>query len=141
MIYVEEKDLESQFKLLEYISTLTGFTVVGWQYPEIRNSPIGIFPSQSDRSNFEPVTNYSSGEIPIHTKPMKAKASKFAYVAKFKDELRKSFDSFCLYKNGSCEWYACTIGHEGMCLVRDESLLSALKSKGFRASLEKPEWW
>lgn len=141
MIYVEDKSLESQFRLLEYISTLNSFILVGWQYPEIFKSSIEIFPSHHQREEFEPVTTYCNGELAIHTKPMRAKASKLSYVVKFKDRIISSFDSFCLYKNGSNNWYACSVGHEGMCLVRDDALLPLLKSKGFNASLDKPNWW
>jgi hypothetical protein len=141
MIYVEDKSIEAQFRLLEFLSAGDNFTLIGWQYPEVKNSPIGLLPSNAFHEKYEPVTTYSSGEKAVHTKPMKALPSKLSYVIKFKEQIRRSFDSFCLYRPGSSEWYACAIGHEGMCLVRDIKILKELKDKGFNASTEKPDWW
>jgi hypothetical protein len=141
MIYVEDKDARAQFKLLEYLSSQDRYTLIGWQYPEINKSPITLLPTHTKRGGFEPVTNYADGIKSKHTKPMKAQPSKLAYLINFKEQIKRSFDSFCLYKQGTGEWYACTIGHEGMCLIRDDELIKELQDKGFNASTTKPSWW
>lgn len=141
MIYVQENDFETQFKLLEYLAGKGGFIVIGWQYPEINKSPVPFFPTSMIREDYKAVTTYANGIIANHTAPVKAKPSMLAYLVKFNEKIQKAFDSFCLYKNGRTEWFACTIGHEGMCLVRDDSLLQELTSKGFNASTNKPSWW
>jgi hypothetical protein len=141
MIYIEGKDAGMQFKLLEYLSDQGSYTLIAWQYPEIDKSPILFLPTDSKRGEFEPVTNYADGIESKHTKPMDAQPSKLVYLINVKQQIRRSFDSFCLYKQGADEWYACTIGHEGMCLIRDDELITKLQEKGFTASTSKPNWW
>ncbi|WP_028877026.1 hypothetical protein [Teredinibacter turnerae] len=141
MIYVQDDDLKSQLKLLEHFAGSDRFIVVAWQYPEINKSPVPFFPTSVAHRNYEPVTTYEYGVVAKHTKPTKAKPSMMAYLGNFSAEIVRAYDSICLYRVGSREWFACTIGHEGMCLVRDDAFLQELQGKGFNASTKQPDWW
>ncbi|OUR71125.1 hypothetical protein A9Q78_10475 [Methylophaga sp. 41_12_T18] len=141
MIYVEEKDFNRQIELLSYISSGKDLNVCAWLYPE--SDALKLAGSDVIENNISliPVTTYENGFIPKCTAPVKASIDSINLFSAAFNELKKHCDSLALYKNNESSWLVATIGHEGMCLVQDDSLLSNLIQAGFSAKAEAPEWW
>jgi hypothetical protein len=142
MIYVEEKEFNKQLELLNVFANKGCFDLVIWRYPEsTATSFIDIALSDSDQFNIEPVTTYedgtiakSSGRIPLNDELLRKLINNVSW-------LRNHCDSLCVYSKGSYEWTVCTVGHEGMGLVKDIEILSSLVEQGFNASETAPDWW
>lgn len=141
MIYIQESSLASQLLALEFLSGLLPCRLVLWNYPSIKKQKIPLLANELLNQRFAPVTEYSDGTVPFHSKPCAAKPSLISYLNNFGSEIKTSVDSICIYPQASLEWAACTIGHEGMCLVKDDRYLKPLLAKGFNASTKAPEWW
>ena len=139
MIYVQEKDFPRQIELLGFISSIQPLSICAWQYPESKEKTILNISLQ--RSELEPVTTYENGFVPFHTEPAQCTTEFLKTVKSSKQSIASNCDSSALYSSGSNSWFAATIGHEGMCLVKDHALLNKLLSAGFAASLEAPSWW
>jgi len=139
MIYVEEKDFVRQIELLGFLSSIQPLSICAWQYPESKEK--SILNSALQRSDLESVTTYENGFVPFHTEPAQCTTDFLETVKSSKQSITSNCDSLALYKSGSNNWLAATIGHEGMCLVKDQALLNKLLSAGFSASLEAPSWW
>ena len=139
MIYVHEKDFGRQIELLKHIAGSAEYSVCAWLYPE---SKVSSFAGQGvERSDLEPVTEYKDGTIPKHTALTKCSNDLFQLLLEAQSEVVSNCDSLALYRGKSRNWAVVTIGHEGMCLVRDTRLLSQLIVAGFSVSLEEPNWW
>ena len=141
MIYIQESSLASQLLALEFLSGLLPCTLVLWNYPEVTKQRIPLLGSELLGQGFSPVTEYSDSFVPVHSRPRTAKPSLISYLNNFGSEIKASVDSICIYPQASLDWVACTIGHEGMCLVKDDTYLEPLLAKGFNASTKAPEWW
>lgn len=89
----------------------------------------------------QPVTIYGTGIKPRHTKPVEASALNITAFGEAVSDIAANCDSLALYGEEEESWFAATIGHEGMCLVQDESLLSSLSEAGYSVSTEPPSWW
>jgi hypothetical protein len=88
-----------------------------------------------------PVTKYENGFIPRNTSLVPANKESIGRFAGATAELKKNCDSVTLYKNGKSSWLLATIGHEGMCILQDNTLLTSLVKAGYKASNEAPSWW
>ena len=139
MIYIEEKDFNRQIELLSYISSGKDLNVCAWLYPE--SDALKLAGSDVIENNFSliPVTVYENGFIPKCTTPVKASIDSINVFGAAFNELKKHCDSLALYKNNESSWLVATIGHEGMCLVKDDSLLNNLIQAGFSAKTDAPE--
>ena len=140
MIYVEEKGFSRQFELLEFLSENESLNLCGWLYPESKAPKIAGY-SVSENTELEAVTAYENGFKPFHTEVAQANQESINRFKSSEPEVKSNLDSIALYKSGSAFWVACTIGHEGMCLVRDTEMLANLTKAGFNASNEAPSWW
>ena len=139
MIYVIENSLERQFELLQHICTLHKVEFCFWLYPDFDDTKfLGV---EIVQSNLEPVTVYADGAIPFHTPKQLCTHEVLEKNKLSHSELRIGCDSVALYKHGENTWLACTIGHEGMCLVRDDAILHELNTVGFNATTDAPSWW
>mgnify|MGYP003669201645 CR=1 FL=1 len=141
MIYVEEKDFSRQLDLLRYLSGLHRLIICSWLYPESTSTSVAGFPINNVPSNLQPTTIYANGIRPRHTEPVEATAPNITAFEEAASEIAANCDSLALYGEGEESWFAATIGHEGMCLVQDESLFSSLSEAGYSVSMEPPSWW
>ncbi|MCP8900663.1 hypothetical protein [Gilvimarinus xylanilyticus] len=141
MIYIQESSLEHQLNVLERISAKSSFVLILWNYPKASKQIVPLIGGKLFNQGFEAVTEYFDNTVLMHSRPLAARPSLLSYLSRFKRELERSVDSICLYSERSKHWSACSIGHEGMCLVRDESFLEPLLAAGFNASIEAPDWW
>ena len=139
MIYVQEKDFSRQIELIGFLSSLLPLSICAWQYPESKVKT--LLNSSLQRSNLEPVTTYENGFVPFHTQLVNCTKSTLETIQSSLSVLTSNCDSLALYKNGYTNWVAATIGHEGMCLVKDNELYAKIKAAGFAASKEAPSWW
>lgn len=142
MIYIEESSFERQLDLISALANQAPFDLVAWLYPESSiDSIIGAEISKSTAVNAMPVTAYGDGFVANCTRRLRVTGVLINNIKQEKDRIMKNCDSLCIYSPESPEWQACTIGHEGMILVRDTALFGDLKSLGFNASLHAPSWW
>jgi hypothetical protein len=139
MIYIQEKNFDRQIELLSFLSEKGSYSICAWLYPE---SSLAIVAGQlTEISNLEAVTTYDDGKIPSNTVPVECNKSMLSQFLVAKAELIANCDSLVLYKSSSKQWSVAAIGHEGICLVRDDALLTQLLSAGFSGSFEAPSWW
>jgi hypothetical protein len=139
MIYIQEKDFEGQLKLLAYLASEGSYSLCVWLYPESYASVISGQPVES--SNLESITAYGDGTVPRHTSLAGCTKEFLQALSSSQAEVIANCDSLALYKDGATTWCAAVIGHEGMCLVKDEAMLSKIVAAGFSASLKEPGWW
>jgi hypothetical protein len=141
MIYVEEKDFNRQLELLSFLATSLDLNICAWLYPESTAKELAGIAVTNNPLSLSPVTTYENGFSPKCTSPTAATKSTLDSFGSSHTELKKNCDSLALYKNNQSSWLATTIGHEGMCLVQDESLLTSLTQAGFSATTSAPDWW
>jgi len=141
MIYVEEKNFGRQLELLKHLVLLDNMKVCAWAYPDLTAENLAGYSLMERASELEPITIYEDGSLPRHTELVPASLDSLASFEKVENEMTTGCDSIALYKDGELSWYAATIGHEGMCLVRSDVMLDSLVSAGFNASCKVPSWW
>ena len=142
MIYIEEKKFDRQLDLLTYFSDAESYELIIWMYPESKLKSIFNFTLNDGKElNGFPVTTYSNGVVAMRTPRVLLTKKLIGLMRKSRLLINNNCDSCALYFIGNNEWSICTIGHEGMCLVKDNQLLSDLVSVGFKASLDVPAWW
>lgn len=142
MIYVEEKWFSKQIDFLRFFLNESELEVIIWMYPESKFSHLsGLSLEHGVDISGEPVTGYENGDIASRTMRQPLTKELIDLAENHRRNISRNVDSFVLYKPGEFEWLACTIGHEGMCLAQDESILSRLIGAGFNASVEAPVWW
>ena len=143
MIFITEKKLERQLALLQLASQLTGATVfIAWLYPGLKLTSFAGLAVTSDSNDLLPVTTYGGSlEKTLNTKPLHLTVNLVAELVQGGTELFRSCDSLAIYRADEKDWLACTIYHEGMCLVKDNTLLPQLIAQGFSATEEAPSWW
>jgi hypothetical protein len=141
MIYVEEKDFNRQIELLSYLANSHDANICAWLYPESKVRELAGHEVTSNPSSLTPATEYEDGHKPRCTAPTAASSAAINSFAGSHAALKKNCDSLALYKINESSWLAVTIGHEGMCLIQDNSLLNSLIKAGYAASTDAPDWW
>ncbi|UTF58614.1 hypothetical protein [Gilvimarinus sp. DA14] len=141
MIYIQESGLKRQLELLALLSEVEVCELVIWLYPESKIKHLAGILILNDHENLVAITTYEDGTKPRRTSSLLATSNFMLTLKSFASKLKCNSDSIALYPEGDKEWSACAVGHEGMCLVRNESLLSKIQSAGFSASLTAPPWW
>ncbi|MBI5075497.1 MAG: hypothetical protein HZB62_10095 [Nitrospirae bacterium] len=142
MIYLEEKQFDRQLDLLGSFLAKGEFDLIIWFSPESKRRSIcnlGLAPK--DLIEGEQVTTYGNGFKPNKTRRTKLTADLLTNIREASRDIQVNCDSLALYPADKKNWIACTIEHEGMCLVSDDSLIDTLASKDFNPSLEKPQTW
>lgn len=139
MIYVQEKDFNRQIDLFNFFAEKDSYSMCAWLYPESNATSIASY--SIEKNDLESATSYEGGTKPNHTSLVKCTRDSLQEFVSTKTEVTENCDSLALYKTNNILWSAVTIGHEGMCLVRDDALLKQLISAGFSASTEAPSWW
>ena len=142
MIYIVEQKFDRQLDLLDYFISQGEYDIIFWFFPESKLKTIfNLKPSPENLIEGEPATTYDDGFKPRKTKKIKLTSDLLAKVRKSSKLVKINCDSLVLYLPQKNDWIVSTIDHEGICLVNDDSFLSAIISQGFSASLEKPKWW
>src|SRR5690606_5086966 len=125
---------------LSTLTTLGDFKLCAWLYPESRRNTLAGF-TVVPHQGFQPVTTYADGTIPSRTELAPATENVLIAFSESNSEVKAHCDSITLYIDGQSNWYASTVGHEGMCLVQDDKYLSQLQNAGFNVSTQPPDWW
>lgn len=142
MIYIEENNFERQIDLISALANQAPFDLVAWLHPDSTiDAILGVSVYKSITVNAAPVTTYANDVIASCTQRLRVTDALINNITQEKNVIVKNCDSLCIYSPENPEWQACTIGHEGMILVRDLALLSYLRSLDFNASLHAPSWW
>ena len=141
MIYISESSFTRQIELLAHLAETHQMMICAWLYPESTANEIAGFPIIRAPSNLEPITTYEEGVCTGHTKLIRALVENISSYKAAETALVTHCDSLALYKVGESSWFAATIGHEGMCLIKEPSLLPSLVAAGYSASIEPPSWW
>lgn len=143
MIYVTENKLERQLALLYAAAQLSEATVaVAWLYSYSNAKSVAGLVVAGESDGLLPVTTYGDGsEHGLHTNPTPFSSSLVAELVRKKSKVIRCCDSIAIYRPNEKDWFACSIHHEGMCLVKDESLLAEFTQQGFIATIEAPSWW
>ncbi|MEH6448471.1 MAG: hypothetical protein V7765_07360 [Oleispira sp.] len=142
MIYLEEKWFSKQMDFLKFFLETGEFEVIIWMYPESKFSHLSGLSLESGADILgKPVTIYEDGHVPSRTERQPLTKYLIDLVEINRRNVSRNVDSFVIYNADEFEWLACTIGHEGMCLVQDESKINDLTDAGFSASLKAPNWW
>ncbi|MDO3386607.1 hypothetical protein QWI17_12240 [Gilvimarinus sp. SDUM040013] len=141
MIYIEANGLKRQLELLALISKMESCELVIWLYPESRIRHLAGALVSKNHVNFVPITTYEDRTEPRCTSSLPAHSNSILALKTFISKLERNSDSIALYPAGEKDWSACSVGHEGVCLVKNERLLFKIQSAGFTASLTAPSWW
>lgn len=141
MIYIQENGFKRQLELLAIIAGIDSCKLIAWIYPESRIKHIVGLLISKHSYDYMPVTAYEPEIKPTCTDKVTADPEFILGLKPYLIKFKRNCDSLALYPSGSKDWVACSVGHEGMCLVKDDSLISAIQGAGFSATLEKPVWW
>jgi len=139
LIYVEAKSQDMQFKLIGGIAANAKLELVLWLHQGYEKDTI-LNVAISDNLQGEAITSYADGTYPINTIRTEYNESIWIEMSKNKALIKEYCDSVTLYREGKYEWYLCTVGYEGMSLIRDDTLLNDVKLSGFNMSIEAPSW-
>jgi hypothetical protein len=141
MIYIEEKDFDRQLELLTFLTDKGTYTVCAWLYPEATSPAIAGYAIDQTPSGLQPVTTYYDGDKAKCTTPVPATKENLQAFFSDHSSFKNNCDSLALYKTTEHDWSVAIVGHEGMCLIKDDYLLNDLANSGYDASLEAPSWW
>ncbi|MBU1568056.1 MAG: hypothetical protein KJ630_20835 [Proteobacteria bacterium] len=142
MLYIETNSLDQQIELIKFFSCNGEYDAIFWLFPKSKSREIcDLKLAPKDLLEGKPVTTYGDGYKPHKTRRVKLTKEFFYKISDSRKSIEKQCDSVVIYKPNEEEWLACAIGHENMCLVRDESLKPELSKFGFKVTSEKPEFW
>jgi len=139
MLYIDELNFQRQIDLLAFISSNSTLSICAWLYPESKASMIAG--QKVTETSIQAVTEYDDGFKPRHTELTICNVELLNLILSSKNEVFKNCDSFALYSDDKSHWEVATIGHEGMCLVKNVTLLGQLEDAGFSVSSKPPSWW
>ena len=142
MIYIEEDSFEKQISILNFLSERENLEIIMWLFPESKTRcfcDISLAPK--DLLEGKPVTTYGDDFQAKKTKRVKATKDLFSKIQNEKKAIAENCDSLVLYRPETKQWLACTIEHEHILMIDDNSLLETLTNEGLKASLEEPSWW
>lgn len=140
MLYIEESSYHRQVAALRILADRDNAFLCLWLFPESDENAVAgyeVTPAQG----LEPVTTYGDGTVPSRTQLIPASEEAFSALLAHEAQIKASCDSIALYSGSQASWYAATVGHEGMCIVREETSLSSLEKQGFNVLTKAPEWW
>jgi len=142
MIYIEEHSFEKQISILNFLSDTEELEIIMWLFPESKHrSFCDISLAPRDLLEGKPATTYSDDFQAKKTKRIKATKNLFDKIQNEKKTITENCDSLVLYRPKTKQWLACTIEHENILMIDDDSLLEVVSNQGYNASLEKPSWW
>jgi hypothetical protein len=140
VLYIQEGSYQRQVAALRILAGRDNGLLCLWLFPESQENTIAgyeVVPAQG----LEPITTYGNGTIPVRTQLVPVSEEVFSALLAHEAEVKEKCDSITLYFGSEPSWYAATVGHEGMCIAREQDHLSRLKEKGFNVSTKAPEWW
>ena len=142
MIYIELDSFEKQISILNFLSEREELEIIMWLLPESKiQNFCNINLAPKNLLEGEPVTTYDDDFRANKTKRAKATKELFSKIQSEKKAITENCDSLVLYRPKTKQWLACTIGHERIILIDDNSLLETLSNKGLCPSLKEPNWW
>jgi hypothetical protein len=140
MLYILEERIDLLLEMFLHFSSDSDYKLVIWLYPESDcNNLIGYDVIKGRSEEYLPATTYQNSDYKF-TRPIKVSPDIIERVKENISDLSRVVDSFCFYLNEP-GWKFCSIGHEGMGLVNDDSMFDEIKAKGFIVSKSAPEWW
>lgn len=140
MLYIEESSYSRQIAALRVLAGRNNVSLCLWLLPESQEKVVAgyeVIPAQG----LEPVTTYEDGMVPSRTQLVPASEAAFSALLAQESQVKESCDSIALYSGSHPSWFAATVGHEGMCISREDTSLSTLEKHGFHVSTKAPEWW
>lgn len=140
MIYITEDDNTVIQSIFTRLAERSPMVLCAWLYPESEVDEIGDIAVVYSDSTVEPYTEYGLDAACQRTELVEASEDHIHDLFNAPDATR-AIDNIALYREGEYEWYAVTLGHDGMCLIRDDILMKDLLSDGLAASFDPPDWW
>lgn len=141
MIFVTEKDFHRQLTVIDAVN-VPDTEIVIWAYPEATIEMIlGLPLHHSESVGAEAVTTYPMGAKARCTERTRLTSALRIELEMSGTVIGAHCDSICLYEKNKFTWIASIVGHEGMVLVRNASLLKKLEALNFSASTSPPDWW
>lgn len=141
MIYIGEKDFGRQIELLSFLAERGDYVICAWLYPEAQAKDLAGFAVIDGFPGLVPPTAYGNDHVAKCTEVVSASEKTLEAFSNAKTSVMRNCDSVALYQRNQLSWAACVIGHEGICLIQDDSLLNELVTAGFNACLKAPRWW
>lgn len=142
MLYVEEKSFNKQLELINDIYSDSGAVLVIWIYPERDLTElIGLKLISPDYRKITPVTTYELGVRVLCTEQLTINNELIELIKNNENEISSNSDSLCVYSLEGGDWEMCTIGHEGMGLVKDDLLYERIRGLKLNVSHDAPSWW
>jgi len=142
MIYVEEKWFSRQIDFLRFFLGERDLEIIFWMYRESKFTHLsGITIERGSNIPGHPVTTYDDGTISSRTIRQPLTVELITLVENNRRNVSRNVDSIVLYEPSKHEWLACTIGHEGMCLVNDDAYIEKMQKVGFCATRKTPKHW
>lgn len=142
MLYIETSSFDDRIELIKYFTKNGDHELIFWLLPESKaRSVCDLKLAAKDLQEGEPVTTYGDDFKPNKTRRAKITYDLIGKICDSKDYININCDSITIYRKEEKAWLACTVGHEGMCLVKDDKHKLPLLEIGFDASNSKPEWW
>ena len=127
--------------MLSFLTAENKLSICAWLYPESKAAEIAGYLVVDNPEGLLPVSTYDNDYKPKCTVSVLSGIDSIDAFAAAKNQVHKECDSLTIYKENELNWYAATIGHEGMCLVQDDNQLASLVKAGFNASIKAPHWW
>lgn len=116
--------------------------IIVWLYPESKlKNLFGFDLLKNDEYQGNPVTEYDASVVVKRTVRQKLTTEFITQINKSKRIFVQNCDSCVLYRLSEFDWYASTIGHEGIFLINDDSKKNECVLNGFNATLKKPDFW
>lgn len=141
-IFITESSFDRQILLLSKLSNRTRLELVIWLYPESRvDNIIGFCANSPAAVNAIPVTTYADHIVRKCTQRLPTTDDLIKAIALNEVCFIGECDSLCVYHPSKAEWVASVILHEGVILIKDNSLLVDLEALDFKASPHAPSWW
>lgn len=142
MLYVIESDFERKIFMLNEFSKKESCDLVVWLYPEsFLSKLLGVPFELYYEENLESVTTYGNNANVRRSYRLQLDQGLVNKIVMNKELCSKNVDSFCLYYKRKLSWNVCTIGHEGVCLVKDYGMYEFLRKLGYSVSKKPPVWW
>ena len=143
MIYIEDSRFEKQLALLRLVCRLAGANIlVAWACLEWNPKSLAGIPVNAEAHGLLPVTTYGNDhETGRSTRPVIFTARLENNLLRKKSKVIRCFDSIALYQPDVTDWFACSIYHEHICMVKDDSLFAEIRAYGFAADMNAPNGW
>lgn len=140
VIYIQENFYSMHMRLLGFFLDEGLYELIVWLYPESKLAHLaGMKLEAGLEVSGKPITTYGDDIVPSRTIRQSLSNEHINLFESNRRVITQNVDSIVLYKPSEFEWTACTVGHEGMLLVNNDSYLEQIKAEGFSATTETPD--